>query len=510
MYKLNTHTGATIRFATMGAVLHHLNSEWPHGENPYLGNAQKMHLDLVGVIYPIVQKCGMAGLAPSFEHDIGSAYERISQWLDEVLVYAKDEMGATKPPHLMTRGQWLSITALASVAFGSAPMFSGTQLFGHHQEGEREYTSLSHYYDVIFLERFGYGHNGPCYDGFQTNSRHEVHVAYALARGEAIPEEILAGYRSHRFSSDAIWFGEVVRKPFLRGRFKSVSHLSALVNLLREQKLELTVENTPEFVEALEPLAPTAERVQVDDVLYRKGVLRLRPQHPLPTPEEIGKPYNEFAEKLRLLLAAWKRELDDKVLEDRRATGRLTEREYDWAKLYNASWPDRETFAWANRVAAAVAERNLPGLLTILDGAGNETSKKAVEQEYGVRLRNLSAAKRRRAIFALAGFVDDDAFKVEEDRLAQEQKVRKAERELQDARKRALEFTISIDKDSPMTCAAYVEHLVERGHVDIVSTKKGAATLYYLTNPQTREGYPLRRPNGTLDYARLMVEKQPA
>lgn len=509
MYKLNTHTGATICFVTMGDALHHLNSAWAVGDNPYLGNAGTMNICHAGIVYPIVQASGMSGLAPSFARDFSSAYEHIAKWLDEVMPYAKDATGTIKPPQLMKREQWMAIHAISNVAFGCTPVFSSQQLYASYIDGEKEFTTLSGYFTKVFFDRFGYGHNGPIFDG-QSNCRHETHVAYALARGESLPDEVLVAYRGRQFTSASPWFSEVVHKPFLRGRFKSVSHLAALVQLLKVSNQELTEENTPAFVDALQSLEPTAGRLEVDNVLYSHGYLTLKPQQPMPTPEDYGLPYNEFAGKLRERLGEWKWKHYDKLLEDRRKEGRVTAREFDWEKINNASWSQRETFQWANRVAKTVAELNLPGMLSILDGPANDTSKKAVEQEFNVKLRGVSVAQRRRSIFAVAGFVTDEAYRAEEARLAQEHKARSAEREFQDARTRALDFNVRMDGSSVMTCAAYVECLVEKGHVEIGATKKGAAKAYYLMNPLNRESYPICRANGSYEYARLVVERLPA
>ena len=47
-----------------------------------------------------------------------------------------------------------------------------------------------------FLKLHGYTHNGYEFgpDGQESNSRHEVQVAYALLRGDSVPPEVLAQY----------------------------------------------------------------------------------------------------------------------------------------------------------------------------------------------------------------------------------------------------------------------------------------------------------------------------
>ena len=46
-----------------------------------------------------------------------------------------------------------------------------------------------------FLDRYGYTHNGYAFHpGSTSNSRHEVQVAYALFRGDEVPEEVIREY----------------------------------------------------------------------------------------------------------------------------------------------------------------------------------------------------------------------------------------------------------------------------------------------------------------------------
>lgn len=504
MYKLNTPTASTLCFSTMGDVLHHLNTAWRYGENPYSQATGSMTLDTAGRTYQIV---GNRDLAPSFAQDERSGYDLILNWLDELMPYAKDEVGAIKPPHLMPRHQWLAIDALGKAAYNCWPVFSAKQLYATYEYGGRTFSSLSHFYSTVFFQRFGYGHNGPIYDGENTNSRHEVHVAYALARGVQIAEEILTDYRGAKIGSDLSWLKVLLDKPFLCGRFQSTQHLTAMISMLKATGYELTQENVPAIAGALNALDPKVSCVEVDNTLYRMGLLKLREQPALPSQEELGTPYNEFAANLRVKLGEWKKLTYDKALAERVAGGHTTEREQAYEKAYNASMVDRETHAWANRVAAAIAEKHLPAMLSILDGPENETSKRAVELACGVKLRNVPAAKRRRTLFSLAGFVNDDAYQAEETRLALEQKARQAQREFKQARERAAAFKMRIDDGEPMTGAQYVETLIERGYVAIEPRKRGAASTHYLFNPTTRVGYPVGNPNGTLAYARLMIDK---
>ncbi|RZF24290.1 hypothetical protein EVC45_39655 [Paraburkholderia sp. UYCP14C] len=68
--------------------------------------------------------------------------------------------------------------------------------------------------------RFGFRYAGPEYGRTRhRNGRHEVHVAYALAEGWAVPESVLGEYRQlpDRFTLDVSWGRALIDVPELRG-----------------------------------------------------------------------------------------------------------------------------------------------------------------------------------------------------------------------------------------------------------------------------------------------------
>jgi len=503
MYKITTHAGQEINLPTMGDVLHQLNTLWDIGANPYAGNVEHMSLQVEGLVYPIVHVQGYA-IAPSFVYDFTAPCKHMARWIDEVAGYATGSDGSILKPHQIPRAQWLAITALSNVAYGVYQTFSVAQLNARVEMEGKHFDSLTHFFTTAFYQKFGYGHNGPQYHAGDTNTRHEVHVCYALAKGLDVPVNVLADYCDAAFSHDPPWFKQVVQKPFLRGAFRSVEQLDSVVSLLRDAKVEVTSDNVASFVELLGALAPDAGRIAVDNRLYEAGILTVRPQPPM---RDIGIAFNSFAARHRIMLGQWRQQSREKALGRREDQKTFTLREYDWKKANISTEVERETFDWPNRVAMAIAEKNLPAMLSILDGAENETTKRAVEIEFNVKLRNVTAGERRRAIFAMAGFVDDEAYKAEEARLDALQKARKAEREFEDARNRASASKIRSEGGDLFTLAEYVEMLVRKGHTSIQGVKCGACRVYYLTNQQTSETYPLGRQNGTLDFARLLLER---
>ncbi len=488
----------------MGDVLHHLNAYQKNGERPYLGLHEDMHLSIKGVIYPIVQNYSN-GLAPDMRFCTESPYVLMAQWITEVLSYAMAVTTAVLPPYLIRRSHWLAITSLSGIAYGVNATFSPEQLNSEHTQDGKVYSSLSYFHSSMFHRLFGYGHNGPAYgNGTDTNCRHEVHVCYALARGDHVPDAVLADYADQSFRHDSRWFPEVIRKPFLRGAFKSIEHLDAVVHLLHEEGLTLTEENVGHFVGLLASLPGTAGRIAVDNCLYEAGILSCRPQ---PARQDIGTPLNAFASRHRIMLGQWKQQYRLKTLGKRDEQTTVTLREYDYKRANIAMDVDRETFDWPNRVAKALRDKHLVALLSILDGSQNEATKRAIEQECNVKLCDVTAQERRRTIFAIAGFVDDDAYLAEEARLKAEQKVREAEREFEAARNRASGSQIRMDGGNPITCSEYVEALVRDGYNTIAANRRGACNTYYLTNVLTGASYPIGRPNGTLEYARLLLDQ---
>lgn len=513
MYKLHTHLGVTRWFGTMGDVLFHLNREFQSQDNPYIANTGDLSLEHAGVTYPIGRNKSTRGIFPLFTNAVGSAVEWLDKWISEVLIYAYTKNGTNTvlSPQQMTWRQWGAISELSSIAYSVYPMFTSQQRAINGADESCDYQSIDHYFSKTFFERFGYGHNGTLYDGKQTNSRHDVHVAYALAHGEDVPAEVISDYHNQKaFSSDLNWFRAVIDKPFLRGRFKSVDHLQAVMSLLTREKNDvdqLTEANTNILVDGLSSLRPDANYVEIDNVLFNLGFLKARPQSALPDAGSLGIPCNAFAEKLRGALGSSRAKNECARVETDFKSGRLTNREYSYMLGYANSLPGREDCSWANRVATAIQEKSLDAMLAILCGTNNETSQKAVEQEFGIKLRNVTAAQRRTAVFGLAGFTDPVAIQVEENRMDQAVKDRKQAREFKDALEHAGRYKIKMDGGDVMTCAAFVDTLIERGFDRIESRKTGATRRYYLINPVTRNSYAISKANGTLDYAKLMVEK---
>lgn len=512
MYKLfSSHIGYAnvYSFETIGALLWFLNTDVKKTDNsPIWADTGKWMVQHHACTYEL-KKAG-DNLYPVVKS--APIKTMLGIWIDELLDVATDhgQRPTAKLPAQMTRANWDAIQAL---------QFSAFDAMAKELDPINDSYAHQHQVGTLFMTKFGYGLCGPKYDGYQFNSRHEVHVCYALASGKVVPEEVIADYQAdtERLRFDSAWFQHVVDKPFLRGQFKTISMLAALVMFLGGNAKKgtpdfLTEDNLPQIHAALEPLGQydqfVVPTVAVDDALFRAGLLAQRAQYVFPAAEIMGEPCSEFAEKLHLMLAQWKAKSElDRANEDYR-TGKIATREFVWRSEYAANMVLYETYAWANRVAKAVEGKQLEGMLNILDGPGNETSQKAVEQHFGIKLRNVTAKQRRRALFELAGFKDDEAVRNEEARLAKLKKEREAENDRKSIIDRAASFNIRLDEGEVMTCALYVDTLIQRGFNQVQAQKKGRATNYYLMNPANRNAYPIGRANGTLEYANMLLEKQ--
>nr|WP_132459498.1 hypothetical protein [Paraburkholderia sp. BL8N3] len=168
----------------------------------------------------------------------------------------------------------------------------------------------------------------------------------------------------------------------------------------------------------------------------------------------------------------------------------------------------RQTYEYPNHVSAAIDNADMAFLLELLDRPDdwNRGSKKAVREVFGVKLIGAKAAARRRAIFALAGMDerqqaewDRDAATARERRLADASAVR--------ARERAESTRFRLDDGTVVDGAQFVEQSVAAGFTQIASTSQGASRRYSLVDPIRRLRRTLHAKDGTLQYARAVVQR---
>lgn len=522
MYELILTNGETERFSALGELLNRMNRRFADKTKNLQGKADNLEVwTSTGKSYPIEQRVNHLGIRMT--PDDGHVEEIMTQMFNEVMPYAYGENGTIKAPWQMTSDQWGAINAIGSVAYGVIPCLSDEhrQQTCLNREGQR--CSVMEYVASEFNARFGYGHNGPLYDGHQTNSRHEVHVAYALARGDNVTEDVLAEYNNAEWLGgllDLHWFKTLLQKPFLRGRI-SAEKLSKLVSLLksnRNEPIEITEENASFLIGLMNSLPTDATYADCDNILFERGVLRVLPLHVPEKAPDIGVPVNAFAAELRQMQVKNRMKNQLAYIDEQMAKGHMTLREKQFQLNQVNDIPNWERHGWANKIARAIEDKNLAYLLEILDRPENDTTKKAVEKFYPGKLRNVTAVKRRRGVFALVGHVTDEqyaaadaAYKAKEKTLletkAAEEELKRNETRVEDAKAIAAQLKIRVN-GTVMNGAEFVEKIIREGFDQIDTRKRGAVPSYIIRNVKTDSSYKLQRKNGTLDYAQALLEKE--
>ncbi|WP_050455824.1 hypothetical protein [Candidatus Burkholderia verschuerenii] len=150
--------------------------------------------------------------------------------------------------------------------------------------------------------------------------------------------------------------------------------------------------------------------VEVDDLLYSKGVLDA---YPLPEAYlksvDIGQPSCKFAEVLRRITADHRCDSRLAEIEGARATGTMSMRDFDLHRQLAILDHGRTSYSTANDFAQALQDADMSFLLSVLDRPDdtNRATKQSVREVFGIKLIGVRAAARRRAIFELAGINAD-------------------------------------------------------------------------------------------------------
>jgi hypothetical protein len=520
MYSLILPSGLTISLNTLGDIFHYLHRRRMEGEEVLLGKADNMEVWTSGMkCFPVVQRYSELGIDMA---DEGRLVEDIIRFmLDEVMPYALDDMGRIKAPWQMTSAQWGAINSIGSAVYGVIPCFTQVQCNQTCFNRKGGVCSIVEFMCSEFQARFGYGHNGPSYDGSQTNSRHKVHVAYALARGDTLPDAVMTEYQSGHMKElnfDLRWFPELLAKPYLRGRI-SADKLGTLLALLKGRGAivrEITEENAPRLISLMNQLPEDANIKAVDDLLFANDVLGPWPIRNVET--DIGTPLNEFAARLRQMQVEARMKSRREHVDRDYAMGQMSVRERQSEVEQIKGYQQQEPYRWANRLAQAILDKNLVALVDILDGSNNETSQKAVFKHYGVKVHGLRAAERRRAVFTLCGYATDEQYQVAEATFKADQQARAQMREAEEQRKKAasrLEDTKAIAVRAKvrvdgvdMNGAEFVDKLIADGFNEIVKRKVGAVYEYRMQNTTAGRSYELKKSTGTLGYAQALLETQ--
>lgn len=431
-------------------------------------------------------------LVPTLE-GAGTGIELIERLFEEVVHYAIAEDGTIKAPHQMPRRHWEWLSLVGSIAHGVYPGCIP----------QMPWTSLSDHARRIFQDRLGYGHNGPPLpNGTGTNSRHDVHVAYALARAMPVEADVLYEYRDRSFSSDLRWLPALIQFPVLRGAFPSIGVLESALSIVRLEGLEMTEALAHRVIQACKGLDPDVTRVQVDDALYLAGVVGLK-QSSAQRAGDAPEPASDAAQRLSEQLRKCRQQVSLARLKKEREAGQISMRAY----LRGQADVEREEapVSWANEVIKAIESKDLPKVLNVVSNSTNTTTMRFMEKEYGVRLNGQSQRKRSLQACRLVGIQSEEEAQQRLGEIEGQRQQRIKQRDAARAAER-VECQDVIFEGQQSNWKAVIDTLIARGYTEIATTPSGAAKKHYLVHPTTREVMLLSAKNGALEYARLAVE----
>jgi hypothetical protein len=441
----------------------------------------------------------------------GSIPDLFLAMLDEIDGAYFRPNGKRLEPWQIRRAHWQLLFFAFELSTRPLYLFTSEQVISFANNGS---ASLFQLCEAEARARFGFGAGGPPvpHGSGQLNGRHEVHLAYALAAGAPIPEAVLADYAAlaEPFGNDIRWARSLLTVPELRGAMP-VSKLRVLISVMTHSRQSISSANAAVLAMVARLLSNEPTHVEVDDMLYRHGLLEARA---LPEtyfePVDIGAPVSPFATVLRRVMADERKASTLERLEKRRAARDISQRESDLHRHLAALDHGRSTFEFANRMAIAIQHADMYLLLDVLDRPddANRWTKKAVREFYGVKLTGVRAKARRRAIFALAG-LDEAQQLAWEQQADTSRKAKTVAREADRAKARAQSARYRYG-NRVISGVQHVEQSIASGFSKIVSYRSGASQRYSLVgaDSESSECRTLRLRDGTLAYAQSLLSQQ--
>lgn len=503
MYKIMCNDTVVAERPTLAHCLAWLNDYENRSSGEFVKTMAQLQLQRGQEIVATEFRFACNHLAPVLDH-LGDPQSTILAMLDEMQGHVITADGRALVPCEMVREDWEALRSIGATAYGVIPCFAQTTF------------TLSNWTEKEFFRRYGYDHNGP-HGEFGSNGRHEVHVEYALAVGRpVVPDKVLAAYRGETCRLGmAAWGLQLVNKPFLRGLFRSGHAAAGAISFCLRQGVELSPESAPAIAAGVTTLPKEFTSVDLDDWMYAQGLIPPLPATASVAAPNAEQPHSELARQIGEAVRALRRSGTVERIQRDRQSLRMSQREYERA-MQDTTDPSvhAEAQGWANKVANLIERRDLAQMLKLLDtSSGMEASQKVCEAYFGVKLRNCKAAQRRLAVFKMAGIEGAEAVAAAEKQLAEEAKLAAEAREranrprrLAHARATAARHRTRVDGHI-MSVAEYVEERVAKGFTVIREYKRGAAVDYRLFNPSDGLLWTLRKKDGGLDYARLLIEQ---
>lgn len=458
-------------------------------------------------------------------HDHTSAIEHLQVMLQQVTMRCRHPNGRVMQPQEMPECQWSGLRAIKWATYGLG-VFTSAQLRGPHQVNGQTFGTIYGAYEALFERLFGYPVDGPVHGGIRTEGSHEAHVALALLRGEQLPAEVLTAYQEKNWQGAGYrhvqWIDALLKRPFLQGQCATPKHLNFLLMIEGKPDSrvhELTTENIG-YLSALLKRQPADSSYQdLDDAFFTEGILLDLPQPARTLPAGADQPVNDFARALHEAMVQSAQKAQQEDLQQRIASKSLSQREIWRMQSRIANMATEHSFLYPNRLAQAITNRDMHFLIDILDSSINLSSQRTVKKVYGIQLEKLSSPKRVREIFRLAGYVQDADYEaakaVYDGQVAAAAKARLAVRQAEEqaqrlphARQKAACVRVRYD-GKVVNGHEFVDAVVASGFTCITTRKQGAVNQYLLTNPdQPHDAYKLNAGDGTLDYARCVLEQR--
>lgn len=451
----------------------------------------------------------------------GSAQAIFEAMFKEIELFYVKPVDQVIPPYEMTRDQWNAVDAVRKAASGIYPCFTGDQ-YREACQYERKAESwqlweatVSSLCDHLFLKHFGWEHNGPSYNGKRdVSSSHEMHVAYALAAGKHVPEWVLADYRGPgegtlTCTGKPDWFTALVRVPHLRGAIPA-EKLKTMVMVLGWEKIEVTSANAGEFIQAMRELPDEPTLNEMDDLLFRRGYLKPR-ELPKPAPQSQQEVFSPLADQLRLAMAEAQFLAQVKLINGRRDRNELSIRQYQYEIAMANRLGSSGFLDYGNRLAKAVASKDVVYLLQVLDGPddSNTITKRALQKYVGLKLLGFKSAARTTAIYEFCGYDQQAQSEFERNQNAVAEKAR-ADRHEKDVIKLVESIRYKVPSGHVVNGKEFVDQAVSDGYTEITTTKRGNSQQFWLTNPATNRSFGLLKKNGTVDYAEIAIARAKA
>jgi hypothetical protein len=339
----------------------------------------------------------------------GDPLQTLLTMLNEVDHYAR-RGNTVRKPWQMLRLQWGALTAVGSLSYGVFPGFT-QRVAGQHfrhtlPDGGVVEGQLYECIGAEFRARYGFGTNGPAYgNGSDINSRHEIHLAYALALGKAVPQDVIGdALRMTEHFWDPVMLVPLLERPFLRGQFSPNRLEQVLAIYERNGKRHITADNVEAIASAVVGLGIDASYTEVDDALFLAGLLPMEPTA-LAAPPAAAQPLNELASKLAAQLHSDVAAKRIAFLDQQRQTGQISLREHARRTTVEKTYGPSTFQSHANKMVQALQQRDVGPLLAFLDTSEdmNRTSKRFAKEHFGLNTMRMRAAERRAAVFRYCG-----------------------------------------------------------------------------------------------------------